>query len=68
MIIGIIFIIIAVVSLLINNSEWRKDYIEKHNFQESEEILGDIRKIAAYIIIVFGVLSIFYDILLKIKV
>lgn len=67
MLIGIIFIITAVIMILYGNSEYYKDYVEKHNFQAREEILGDIRKIVAYIFIGLGVLTIFGEILLKVK-
>lgn len=67
MLIGIIFIIIGVTMILYGNSEYYQNYVEKHNFQDQEEILGDIRKMVAYIFITFGVLTIIYDIVLRIK-
>lgn len=67
MLIGIILIITGVIMILYGNSEYYKDYVEKHKFQEREEILSTIRKMVAYIFIGFGVVTIFYDILFKIK-
>ena len=58
--IGIIFIITGVIMILYGNSEYYQNYVEKHNFQEQEEILGDIRKMVAYIFIAFGVLAIIF--------
>ena len=67
MLIGIVFIITGVIMILINNSEFTKDYIEKHNFENREEILMPIRNLWCYMVIGFGVLRIIYDIVLRIK-
>lgn len=60
MLIGIVFIMTGIIMMLYGNSEYYKNYVEKHNFQEHEEILGDIRKIVVYIFIAFGVLTIIF--------
>lgn len=67
MLLAMIFIITGVFIILYGNSEYYKDYVEKHNFEEREEILSTIRNMVAYIFIGLGVLAIFSDILLKIK-
>ena len=67
MLVGIIFIITGIIMILYDKSDYYQNYVEKHNFQEREEILSTIRSMVAYILIGFGVITIFYDILIKIK-
>ena len=60
MLIGIMFTMIGIIIILCGNSESYQNHVEKHNFQEREEILSTIRKMIAYIFIIFGVLAIIF--------
>ena len=52
----VMMIITGLICILLPKTQWYKDYIEKHNFTETEEVLGFIRNVVGVILIVLGII------------
>ncbi|WP_026477862.1 hypothetical protein [Alkaliphilus transvaalensis] len=62
---GFLLILMALLILYIQETDWHKEYIYNHNFEEREEILVDIRKIIAGCMIFIGIIIIIINLFIK---
>ena len=53
---GIALIICGLILLLVPKTQMYKDYVEKHNFTETEDFLNYIRTMSGAIIIIIGIM------------
>lgn len=60
---GILLCIGGILIIILGKSESHQEYIRKHNFEETEEIMQDIRKIGGIVFIILGVGAIILGIL-----
>ena len=54
---GIILIFVGLICIFLQRTQWHKDYIEKHNFTDTEELLVFIRNVFGACFIFIGVLK-----------
>ena len=52
---GFLFIIVGLICIFLQKTNWHKEYTIKHNFSELDDFLGFIRKVIGVIFIVIGI-------------
>ncbi len=62
---GIALIICGLIFILVPKTQMHKDYVEKHNFTETEDFLNYIRTMSGAILIIIGIMILILNLLNK---